>query len=132
MLGKAHQLFMKRWKSGARNRETALRLLFLNWLALVEPPFLTGLDDEEINKEFNKELFYYLGGELSNDPEFLLVLSVMWEIGEWVLGEEKFWNEVGKNFCRRLSSIDKTPLSKEVFKNRGEYGHYFTKQLKFH
>ena len=97
----------------------------------MEPPFLTGLDDVELNHELNKELFNYLGGKSSNDPEFLFFLSIMCEIGAWALGKEKFWSKVGENFHRRLSSIDKINFSKKVFKNRGEYGRYFINQLKF-
>src|SRR5687767_6482579 len=44
-LGRAYELLRDQWKSGERERELALHLMFLAWYLMMEPPFLTGLDE---------------------------------------------------------------------------------------
>ena len=99
-LGRAYDALVARWKEGARDRETALRLLFLIWYAQAEPPYLTGLKD--VNRTRTNELFQRLGGEFSTDPEVLFVVTTMCRIAPWALGEEAYWREIGERFRLRL------------------------------
>jgi hypothetical protein len=122
-LGRAYDALVFRWKEGARDRETALRLLFLIWFWLAEPPYLTGLKD--VNRTRINELFQSLGGEFSTDPEVLFVVTVMCQIAPWALGEEAYWREIGERFRLRLRERPQPGLSKQTFVRRGAYGHYF-------
>lgn len=45
-LGGSVALLKQRWAAGYRDRDTALRLMFLCWYENIEPPFLTGLDND--------------------------------------------------------------------------------------
>jgi hypothetical protein len=42
LLGPAHEALAARWDGGQRDRETLLRLAFLEWYSCSEPGFLTG------------------------------------------------------------------------------------------
>jgi len=125
-LGRAYDALVVRWKEGARDRETALHLLFLIWYGLAEPPYLTGLKD--VNRTRIVELFQRLGGEFSTDPEVLFVVSVMCEIAPWALGEESYWREIGRRFRLRLRETPDAGISKQTFTRRGSYGYYFAKR----
>jgi hypothetical protein len=122
-LGRAYDALVARWKEGARDRETALRLLFFIWYGLAEPPYFTGLKD--VNRTRVTELFQRLGGEFTTDPEVLFVVTVMCENAPWALGEESYWRSVGERFRRRLQQQPEPGLSKLTFARRGAYGYYF-------
>ena len=49
-LGEAYILLRQRWQEGARDLDTALRLMFLAWYANCEPSHLTGLPVDELNR----------------------------------------------------------------------------------
>jgi hypothetical protein len=122
-LGRAYDALVARWKEGALDRETALRLLFLIWYAVAEPPYFTGLKD--VNRTRIRELFQRLGGEFSTDPEVLFVVMKMCQIAPWALGEEPQWRNIGERFRVRFRELPQSGLSKKTFANRGAYGHYF-------
>lgn len=122
-LGRAYDALVVRWKDGARDRETALHLLFLIWYGQAEPPYFTGLKD--VNRTRINELFQRLGGEFSTDPEVLFVIMMMCEIAPWALGEESYWRRTGERFLQRLRELPETGLSRLTFSRRGAYGYYF-------
>ncbi len=122
-LGRAYDAFVARWKEGALDRETALRLLFLIWYGAAEPPYFTGLKD--LNRTRITELFHSLGGEFSTDAEVLFVVAVMCQVAPWGLGEEPYWKGVGELFRVRLRERPQAGLSRKTFARRGAYGHYF-------
>jgi hypothetical protein len=116
---------LSRWLGGDRSREAALRLLFLSWYSCIEPPHLTGLEDNVAPKGLVDELFEFLGGEGSRDMEFLFVMAVMAEVAPWCLGDEQHWEVIAERFRARLGGNVPNP---EVFFGRGGYGEYFTHQ----
>jgi hypothetical protein len=122
-LGRAYDALVTRWKEGARDRETALRLLFLIWYGLAEPPYYSGLKD--VNRTRINELFQRLGGEYSTDPEVLFVVATMCGAAPWALGEESYWRKMGETFRVRLKKLPKPGLSRMTFGRRGAYGIYF-------
>lgn len=126
-LGRAYDAFVARWKEGARDRETALRLLFLIWYGLAEAPYFTGLKD--VNRTRINELFQRLGGEFSTDPEVLFVVTTMCETAPWALGEESYWRTLGTRFRQRLLELPEPGLSKTTFARRGAYGYYFANRV---
>jgi hypothetical protein len=126
-LGRAYDALVVRWKEGARDRETALHLLFLIWYGQAEPPYLTGLKD--VNRTRIIELFHRLGGEFSTDPEVLLIVTIMCENAPWALGDEQYWREIGTRFNKRLREQPDSGLSRQTFARRGAYGHYFANKV---
>jgi len=122
-LGRAYDALVERWMEGERDRETALRLLFLIWYCFAEPSPFTGLKDA--NRIRVSELFQRLGGEFSTDPEVLFAVSVMCRVAPWALGDEAYWKEVGARFAARLKERQAQGLGRQTFNRRGTYGHYF-------
>jgi hypothetical protein len=122
-LGRAYDALVSRWKEGAWDRETALRLLFLIWYGAAELPYFTGLKD--VNRTRINELFQRLGGEFSTDPEVLFVVAAMCQTAPWALGDETYWSGVNELFRLRLRERPQSGLSKQTFAGRGAYGHYF-------
>jgi len=116
---------LAQWVGGDRSREVASRLLFLSWYACMEPPHLTGHEDDVAPKGLVDELFEFLGGEGSLDVEFLFVVAVMAEVAPWCLGDELRWEAVAERFRARLGGNVPNP---EVFSGRGGYGEYFAHQ----
>jgi hypothetical protein len=47
-LGAAYELVRDQWRSGDRDRELGLHLMFLAWYVNLEPPHLTGLDESRV------------------------------------------------------------------------------------
>jgi len=78
-LGRALRLLISRWQAGARDEKTVLRLLFLLWYAVAEPPYLTGLDEVVGAPSFNS-VFEQAGGEEGASPLVLFALSVMIDV----------------------------------------------------
>ncbi len=74
-LGEAFDMPQARWASGARDRETCLRLAFLAWYSCAEPNGYTGLpQDQELTSAIFSDALAALGGEQSEgfppgDPE---------------------------------------------------------------
>lgn len=116
---------LAQWLGGDRSREAALRLLFLSWYSCMEPPHLTGLENDVAPEGLVDELFEFLGGEDSRDAEFLFVVAVMAEVAPWCLGDEPHWEALAERFKARLGDNVPTP---EVFSGRGGYGEYFAHQ----
>ncbi|HEV2801555.1 MAG TPA: hypothetical protein VGW12_13700 [Pyrinomonadaceae bacterium] len=116
------------WLDGVRARETALRLLFLAWYTCSEPVHLTGLDEAALPEGLIEELFEFLGGEATQDAEFLFVVAVMADVAPWCLGSnERRWEAIGERFWARLGGA--VPGA-ETFLGRGEYGEYFAMQAR--
>ncbi|MGQ0661827.1 hypothetical protein [Sphingosinicella sp.] len=119
-----------RWREGERDREPGLELLFLAWWHWAEPPFLTDLTDDEDVDTLWHEVFAHLGGERSDDVEFLFVAGIMAEVGGYVLGIDERWRARGRRMIDRAMAAKHSPLSESTFDNRGEYGNYFAHQLR--
>jgi len=114
---------LSRWNSGERGREIGLRLLFLAWYCLAEPAFLTGLPDDGSSLEVVREVFDWLGGEETEDPELQAVVAVMARVAADALGDADEWTRVGRAFEVRAPALDTFDFS-----GRGAYGEYFAHQ----
>jgi len=124
-LGPPYEALLERWRAELRDRETALRLLFLAWYAVVEPSCLTGLPHE--TDLVATEVFEYLGGPASDDPEFLLVAAHMVSTFPWVFvgASEREWERRGRACRAKAERLGISELPPERFAGRGEYGTYF-------
>jgi hypothetical protein len=129
-LGRAYQALNERWINGARDRETALRLLFLTWYGTSEPQEFTGIGDVDIPR--CRELLKSLGGEDTDDPEVLFAISIMATVSSFSLGDEQYWESIGSKFRARLIQIGNEALKISQFDKRGAYGDYFAHQWKSH
>lgn len=125
-LSEVLSLLMARWQAGARDEETAIRLLFLCWYSIVEPPFLTGLPDYS---SFFAEIFEQAGGEDQATPLVLLAVALMAEMFPWAVGDEVEWTEQAE----RLESKAKMLLpdmGETNFSGFGAAGRYLCHVLK--
>ena len=126
-LGESFAMLQRRWESGGRDRETALRLLFLCWYGCCEPPDCTGLPGK-VEAQLVCEAFDYLGGQSSSDPEVCFAVVIMAALFPYCMGSEDKWTEIGANMLARAkSAVD--CLSVSVFGGRGAYGAYFGHML---
>jgi hypothetical protein len=129
VLQESYHVLLQRWDDGKRDRETTLRLLFLNWLTFAEANFLTGLQVTNASPYLLLDLFEALGGEDTNDEEVWFVMSVMIDIAETWFGDEKYWVGVGEKFKRSLGDRWQD-MDSRLFGNRGAYGDYFAHQVR--
>ena len=130
VLGQSFDMLLERWAAGERDRETALRLLFLSWYSNCEPPFLTGLPTGQDTAKLCSETFSALGGASTADPEVCFVVGLMAELFPWCLGEEAQWIEVGRLLASRAAQLQPGGPSPTTFSaGRGAYGEYFSHML---
>jgi len=127
VLGLSFDLLMARWAAGERDKETALRLLFLGWYAHCEPPFLTGL--HEVAQTICAEAFAALGDVHTSDPEVCFVVSVMADAYPWAFGDESRWTQIGQALSVRVAELQPNGVPLNVFSGRGAYGAYFTRAV---
>ena len=119
-------LLRKRWAAGCRDRETALRLLFVCWYANIEPPFLTGISEIPDLQTLCSGAYAALGGRQSGDPEVCFAVSLMVELGPWCLGDSSYWEGNAPPLGSKKYS---QYLKLEQFVGRGAYGEYFASML---
>jgi hypothetical protein len=129
VLGESFEMLLTRWAAGERDRETALRLLFLSWYCNAEPPFLTGLPAEHDTATTCWETFAALGGVGTSDPEVCFVVGLMAQLFPWCLGDEAYWVELGRVLAGRAVELQPNGPSPTVFSGRGAYGEYFSHML---
>lgn len=123
-LGDAYVQLRARWKSGQRDRETCLRLLFLAWYSCSEPACLTGLPQGTDATVLFQAVWNHLQQYASEDPEFLFVAGYMAALFPWCCGDECVWEANGRDCLRKFEKTGETLLP-SIFSGRGAYGHYF-------
>jgi hypothetical protein len=57
-----------RWRAGERDRELALHLLYLAWMHWADPPFVTGMNDDEDAIPLWFEIFEFLAQRRPRTP----------------------------------------------------------------
>jgi len=132
-LGPAYELLRDQWRSGDRDRELGLHLMFLAWYLNVEPPFLTGLDaahvqPAELTTVFNDVHAVLLSdGADATDAEALYVVGLMAHLTAWLLGDDEEWTDRSESYRRRYRQLSPGGMDPEVFADRGAYGDYFAR-----
>lgn len=117
------------WRSGHRDRDEALQLLFLSWMHWADPPFsLPGWKTTRKRTACGGRFYEHFGGEASTDAEFLHVAGMMAGIIPWTLGDEVEW--ASRAIRMQARSLDLRPdgFSPEFFEGRSDYGDYFAHQ----
>lgn len=128
-LGEAFGLLSERWAAGEQDRETALRLMFLSWYSQAEPPYLTGLSGDLDTPSVFGDAFASLGGAQSTDPEICFVVGTMTTLFPWSLGDQVYWESMGRQLLVRAAGLAPDGVNPDVFLGRGAYGAYFRHML---
>jgi hypothetical protein len=133
-LGRAYELLRDQWRSGDRDRELGLHLMFLAWYLLIEPPFLTGLDtaqveDGELAGVFN-DVHAVLLSTGTTDAEALYVVGLMAQLAPWLLGPVHEWTSRSEAYRSRYRQLLPNGIDPKVFAGRGAYGDYFGGQAR--
>jgi hypothetical protein len=131
-LGQAFAMLQERWASGARDRETALRLAFLAWYSCSEPTWLTGLPDDQNTSTVFLDAFATLGGAQSSDVEVCFAVGLMAELFPYCIGDEAYWLSVGNMLRARARALAPRGLQPSQFSGRGAYGEYFAHMVATH
>ena len=127
-LGQALEMLLARWNAGARDEETALRLLFLLWYNIVEPTHLTGLPSEADGSVFQK-VFEEARGE-SASPVVLFAVGKMAEMFPWAIGDENDWAALAERYMKQALEL-KPDISADTFAGRGAAGDYLQHILSY-
>jgi hypothetical protein len=151
-LGFAANALIERWSFGLRDEETLLRLIFLRWFRITEPPMLTGLSEDGTNEHSVETLINEFGGESKLTGEARFVIALLGH-GSYAfgLGNEAEWQERSRRFFIESTELNpesrlfseweyligeredsrnlKTLIEKEIharFNGRGYMGEYLT------
>jgi len=133
-LGPALALALAEWRSGSRDRELRLHLLFLSWYCNVEPPHLTGLDEAlrsslDLPSVFHTIYDTFADGILE-DPECLFIVGLMASLTPWLLGGDVHeWESRSIVFREHYRALLPHGLPPAYFDGRGAYGDYFAGQV---
>ena len=133
-LGKALLLAANEWRSGNRDRELRLHLLFLAWYCNIEPEHLTGVDESLISRSGLPSLFLDVyetfAANIQDDVESLYVVGIMAQISPWLLGGDiATWDARSEAFRVRYRKLLPNGLTPAHFEGRGAYGDYFAGQV---
>jgi hypothetical protein len=124
-----YTILKQAWLRGERSREVDLDLMFHAWMHWADPPYVTGLDEDNDAFRIWHEIYGRWGGVASADSEFLFVAKIMATVTPWALGDEAEWKRTATELDRRLRTTAISGLDSNVFAGRGEYGKYFLYQL---
>ena len=124
-LGRALEMWKSRWESGERDRETALRIIFLLWYCCAEPGEFTGLPQSGISKKLLIDAFESLGGIKTTDAELCYVMGIMTEVAVFCFGDNEYWEKIGIELRPRTQKLKPDGFKPEHFRERGAYGDYF-------
>lgn len=128
-LGHARAALVRRWEAGARDRETALRLAFLDWYSCSEPAFLTGLPELEGRQASDDNHFgvatEHLLASNPNDREVLFVVGLMLKSFPWCAGGADVADAENRGQSLLARFWVSPDLPADVFTDRGAYGQYF-------
>lgn len=116
------------WENGSREREGALRLLYLTWMHWADPLYVTGFTEDDDVVPLWRAICEYFGGEASEDAEFLHVAGLMASLTPEELGDE--WIMGAQRMESRSRFLQPNGFWSEHFSGRGAYGDYFAHQAR--
>ena len=133
-LGRALELGIGEWRSGNRDRELRLHLLFLSWYCNLEPPHLTGYDESATTSGTLPRLFHDVyetfEAGIMDDVECLYVVGLIASLSPWLLGADvAVWTARSTLFRTRYRELLPDGLPPAHFEGRGAYGDYFSGQI---
>ena len=101
-------LYEGRYFRGASDKETVLRLLFLYWYALAEPPYITGLDGVSEPALRFTQLFEKAEPKYQHDAEFCWILGYLLSLDPFFFGNEEKWRDKSKALLARAFQLEPT------------------------
>jgi hypothetical protein len=117
------------WRSGDRDREVGLHLMFLAWYLRVEPPFLTGCNEAAIPWQTLvntfEEVHDHFGPVIRGDAEMLFCVALMAHLDTWCFRDEALWASRSKEYQKVCRLLCPTGLDPAIFSGRGAFGAYF-------
>lgn len=129
LLGSAYELLRDQWRTGDRDRELGLHLMFLAWYLVIEPPSLTGLDEKRVPSvelpAMFSEVHDYFSNSIKGDVELLYVVGLMAHLCSWCIGDYGLWENRSKEYRAAYRRLAPDGILPSVFEKRGYYGHYF-------
>lgn len=129
-LAEAYGLLLNYWRSGSRDRDIGIHLLFLSWYLMREPGQKTGLrEEDQTHKELQStfvEVRSRFAKPLAEDAEFLFVVGVMAQLAPQLLGDPKFWTELSEDYLARYGLLCPQGISGDTFDESNAYGNYFS------
>lgn len=133
-LGAAYELLRDAWRGGERDRELGLHLLFLSWYMLIEPPHLTGLNEQSVSNAelvaiFN-EIHDFMAPAKHEDAELLYVVGLMTSWAPWLVGDHQVWERRSAEYRVLYRRLAPSGLDPSIFANRGAFGEYFAAQAR--
>jgi hypothetical protein len=133
-LFRAYELLLAHWRSGSRDREVGLHLMFLAWYLLVEPPHLTGFDEMTMESSTLSTVFCeaheHFVPTIKRDAEMLFVVGLMSHLTPWLLGEMAKVEALADEYRSLYRALAPDGLSSDLFAGRGAYGDYFAGQAR--
>ncbi|HYQ03003.1 MAG TPA: hypothetical protein VER96_30230 [Polyangiaceae bacterium] len=133
-LGAALEFALAAWRSGNRDRELCLHLLFLTWYCNLEPPHLTGyaqaaFPSGELSQQF-QDVYTAFAPQVLEDAECLYAVGLMAMMTPYLLGEdEATWQARSLTFRERYRALAPHGFTPSHFAGRGAYGDYFANQV---
>jgi hypothetical protein len=130
-LGRAYELLMARWNGGMRDRETALRLLFLSWYTVAEPTGMTGLESVSVDMNLTRE--FLEAAKLDDDEEddeLWFAVIAMTDVAPYAFPDMEYWMALAEHYKDRLGDRA-SHMDARVFEGRGAYGSYFADSIRF-
>ncbi|WP_313547023.1 hypothetical protein [Leifsonia aquatica] len=130
-LAASREALVERWNIAPHDKETALRLAFIEWWSCSEPDFLTGLPAYDDSTSLFPELFAYLSSPSVIDARVRFVLGWMTKEFPWCCGcGPARWEPVGNALWAEYKRSDS--LDPSQFSDGSEFGRYFSHILKSH
>lgn len=130
-LASSREALIERWNKAPHDKETALRLAFIEWWSCSEPDFLTGLPAYDHDSSLFPELFTYLVSPSMIDLRVCFALGWMTKEFPWCCGcGPASWEPEGNALWaeyKRSEGLDSTQFS-----DGSEFGRYFSHILKSH
>jgi len=124
-LSASREALLDRWRSLPPDKETALRLAFIEWWSCSEPDFLTGLPHYDYDTSLFPELAAYLTSASEIDTTVRFVLGWMSKSFPWCSGcGPTPWESVGAKLWSEFERSGDLDLSE--FSDGSAYGVYFT------
>jgi hypothetical protein len=133
-LGQAYGFLRDLWRTGQRERDVGLHLMFLAWYIELEPAHLTGRDQQpipsdELSATFS-QVHAYFAASIEGDVEMLYVVGVMAKLCPWCLGDSAEWHARALEYRRLYRRLAPAGLNPAIFDGRGYYGDYFASQAR--
>ncbi len=131
-LCRAYELLLSEWRTGSRDREVGLHLMFLSWYLLCEPPHQTGLHERPVPSSalsaVFREVHEHFRPNIAADAEMLYAVGLMAHLFPYLLGDEAEFGALARDYRSLYRFLAPRGISSEVFTNRGAYGNYFAGQ----